>query len=377
MKALSNKCSSAEQMMSDTITLIDRIYEAAVIPELWPDVCASLAGEVNGFSACILTIDTDQTLRWVCSPNIDEQMERYSRSDMKLQNPRPERSMLLAPMAFARDIDVMTDDEIATDPIYDTFLRPLGLGWSMGAVFPEPSGHTLIFDFIGRSSEGPFSTQALDYVNSLKGDLARAALISSRMTFRQAQSITATLSLLGLPAAVLSDDNRVLAMNDDMEALSPRIRTGAANRISLKNPAANGLVLAALEQLAVARASNVQSIPLAAEEGSSALILHLLPVRRNARDIFSRSLAVLIATPVGLAGPPDMRVLSGLFDLTPGEARVARELASGASPEAVAIKLGLKLETVRTYLKSIFLKTGTRRQAELTRMLSGLGRLAV
>ena len=44
--------------MSDAMTLIDRIYEAAVIPELWPDVCASLAEEVNGFSACILTADT-------------------------------------------------------------------------------------------------------------------------------------------------------------------------------------------------------------------------------------------------------------------------------------------------------------------------------
>jgi DNA-binding CsgD family transcriptional regulator len=363
--------------MPDVLTLIDRIYEAAVIPELWPDVCASLAEEVNAYSACILTADTGGAIRWVCSPNIDEQMERYASVENRPHNPRPERSMQFSPMSFARDIDVMTAEEIADDAIYNEFLRPLGLGWSMGAVLPEPSGHTLIFDFLGRSSDGPFSTGALDHINSLKGDLARAALISSRMIFRQAQSITSTLSLIGLPAAVLSDDNRVLAMNEDMEALSPRIRTGAADRISLKNPAANGLVLTALEQLSVARASNVQSIPLAAEENAPALILHLMPVRRNARDIFSRSLAVLIATPVGVAGAPDMRVLSGLFDLTPGEARVARELASGASLEAVAIKLGLKLETVRTYLKRIFQKTGTRRQAELTRMLSGLGRLAI
>ncbi len=362
--------------MPEALTLIDRIYEAAVIPELWPDVCVSLAADVNGFSACLLTIDTDQTLRWVCSPNIDEQMERYSRSEIRFQNPRPERSMLLSPMAFARDIDVMTAEEIAADPIYDAFLRPLGLGWSMGAVLPEPSGHTLIFDFIGWADSGPFPVAALNHVNSLKGDLARAALISSRMIFRQAQTIAATLSMIGLPAAVMGDDNRVLAMNEDMEALAPRIRTGAANRLSLENPAANALVLAALEQLRVAPAASVQSIPLAAGENTPALILHLLPVRRNARDIFSKSLAVLIATPVGQAGPPDMRVLSGLFDLTPGEARVARELASGASLEAVSIKLGLKLETVRTYLKRIFLKTGTRRQAELTRMLSGLGRLA-
>ncbi|WP_426239743.1 helix-turn-helix transcriptional regulator [Pararhizobium sp. DWP1-1-3] len=363
--------------MSDDMTLIDRIYEAAVIPELWPDVCASLAEEVSGFSAGILTIDTDSTMRWVCSPNIAEQMERYAASEVKLQNPRPERSMQLSPMAFARDVDLMTAEEIAADPIYNTFLRPVGLGWSMGAVLTEPSGHTLIFDMIGRSSDGPFSIAALDRANSLKGDLARATLIASRMVFRQAESIAATLALIGLPAAVLGNDNRVLAMNDDMEALSPRIRTGAANRISLKNPTVNGLVLAALDQLVVAQASNVQSIPLAAEQGMPALILHLLPVRRNARDIFSKSLAVLIATPVGQAGPPDMRVLSGLFDLTPGEARVARELASGASLEAVSVKLGLKLETVRTYLKRIFLKTGTRRQAELTYMLSGLGRLTV
>ncbi|CAN7556571.1 helix-turn-helix transcriptional regulator [Pararhizobium sp. LjRoot238] len=363
--------------MSETETLIDRIYEASVIPELWPDVCVGLAAEVNGFSACILTIDTKQAFRWVCSPNIDEQMERYSRSEIRFQNPRPERSLLLSPTAFARDIDVMTAEEIAADPVYDAFLRPLGLGWSMGAVLQEPSGHTLIFDMIGWADSGPFSVEALDRVNRLKGDLARAALISSRMIFRQAQNIATTLSMIGLPAAVMGEDSRVLAMNEDMEALAPRVRTGAGNKLSLENPAANALVLAALEQLRVAQAANVQSIPLAAGENTSALILHLLPVRRNARDIFSKSLAVLIATPVGQAGPPDMRVLSGLFDLTPGEARVARELASGTSLEAVAIKLGLKLETVRTYLKRIFFKTGTRRQAELTRMLSGLGRLAV
>ena len=33
-------------------------------------------------------------------------------------------------------------------------------------------------------------------------------------------------------------------------------------------------------------------------------------------------------------------------------------------------------ETVRTYLKRIFFKTGTRRQAELTHLLSGIGRVA-
>lgn len=362
--------------MSDASTLIDRIYEAAVIPELWSDVCISLAAEVNAYSACLLTIGTDQRIEWICSPNINDAMTRYSRSEVRYQNVRPERSLISSPAAFSRDIDVMTAQEIIDDPIYNAFLRPMGLGWSMGAVFREPSGHTLIFDFIAREADGPFSNTHVDRLNSMKGDLARAALISSRLTFRQAENITSTMSMLGLPAIVVGEDNRVLAMNDGMEGLAPRIRTGAANRLSLENLAVNALVLGALDELRFVEAAKVQSIPLPAVEDQPALILHLLPVRRHARDIFSRGLAVMIATPVGLAGPPDLRVLSGLFDLTPGEARVARELSSGANLETVAMTLGLSLETVRTYLKRIFFKTGTRRQAELTHLLSGLGRVA-
>ncbi|WP_438749238.1 helix-turn-helix transcriptional regulator [Pararhizobium sp. O133] len=362
--------------MTEASTLIDRIYEAAVIPELWSDVCTSLAAEVNAYSACLLTIGTDQRIEWICSPNINDAMVRYSRSDVRFQNVRPERSLVSSPSAFSRDIDVMTAQEIVDDPIYNAFLRPMGLGWSMGAVFQEPSGHTLIFDFIGRESDGPFSTERVDRLNSMKGDLARAALISSRLTFRQAENISSTMAMLGLPAMVVGEDNRVLVMNEGMEGLAPRIRTGAANKLSLENPAINTLVLSALDQLRTAETAKVQSIPLPAIEDHPALILHLLPVRRHARDIFSRGLAVVIATPVGLTGPPDLRVLSGLFDLTPGEARVARELSSGANLESVAVTLGLSIETVRTYLKRIFFKTGTRRQAELTHLLSGLGRVA-
>ncbi|MDQ0319794.1 DNA-binding CsgD family transcriptional regulator [Pararhizobium capsulatum DSM 1112] len=363
-------------MILDKPALIDRIYEAAVIPELWSDVCDSLAAAVDGYSTCIWSIDSNQSARWVSSPHIQDALEKYSRSELRFENVRPGRSIQMFPMSFARDIDVMTAKEIEDDAIYNAFLRPLGVGWSMGSVLPEPSGHTLIFDFMRRTDLGPFEPRHLDFVNSLKGDLARATLISSRMVFQQARSIASALSLVGLPAAVLGDEQQVLAMNDEMEALAPRIRTGAGDRISIDQPQANRLLQRSFELLSVPESPRVQSLPLAATAEEPALVLHVLPVRRNARDIFSRSMAVLMATPVGGAGLPDIGVLAGLFDLTPGEARVARELAKGASIEAVAAILNLSIETVRTYLKRIFLKTGTRRQPELASLLSGLGRVA-
>jgi DNA-binding CsgD family transcriptional regulator len=58
-------------------------------------------------------------------------------------------------------------------------------------------------------------------------------------------------------------------------------------------------------------------------------------------------------------------LLKNRFGLTPAEARLVLRLVSGGSLRSAARALGIKYETVRTHLKSIFQKTGTRRQAEL------------
>jgi len=60
-----------------------------------------------------------------------------------------------------------------------------------------------------------------------------------------------------------------------------------------------------------------------------------------------------------------MEFLKNKFDLTPAEARLVVRLITGESLRPCAKALGIKYETVRTYLKSVFQKTKTRRQAEL------------
>src|SRR5215471_12795656 len=57
--------------------------------------------------------------------------------------------------------------------------------------------------------------------------------------------------------------------------------------------------------------------------------------------------------------------LQDRFHLTRSEARVVVHLFQGTSLKSSAEALGVKYETVRSYLKSAFLKTGTHRQAEL------------
>jgi DNA-binding CsgD family transcriptional regulator len=57
--------------------------------------------------------------------------------------------------------------------------------------------------------------------------------------------------------------------------------------------------------------------------------------------------------------------LEDRFHLTHAEARLVVQLVQGTSLRSSAQALGVKYETVRSYLKSAFLKTGTHRQAEL------------
>lgn len=67
-----------------------------------------------------------------------------------------------------------------------------------------------------------------------------------------------------------------------------------------------------------------------------------------------------------VASPDRLRKLLGL---SPAEARLAHALASGASLEEAAHETAIQVGTARGYLKQIFGKTATTRQAELVRLV--------
>ena len=59
------------------------------------------------------------------------------------------------------------------------------------------------------------------------------------------------------------------------------------------------------------------------------------------------------------------------FCLTPAEVKIALGIADGKTLATVAEERGVSVSTVRTQLKSVFVKTGTHRQAELVALLVG------
>jgi DNA-binding CsgD family transcriptional regulator len=179
-----------------------------------------------------------------------------------------------------------------------------------------------------------------------------------------------TLAIVGLPACVVDTAGRALAVNGLFEILRPRLVAVLGDRICIANKIANDLLHQSIGELNSRGAKAVSPIPVPAIEGFPALILHVASMRHSAQVVFQRASALMVATPLSKPSMPPVALVAALFGLTRSEARVAEGIIHGKSVGRVANDLGLSVATVRSYLKSVFGKTGVHRQAELVSLLA-------
>lgn len=91
---------------------------------------------------------------------------------------------------------------------------------------------------------------------------------------------------------------------------------------------ANGLMAEALENARTSDSFVSRSFPLPHTKAAPQAVVHLVPVRGSARDIFLNAAFFMVVTPVDRSRVHTAETIQGLFDLTPAEARVARLLAA-------------------------------------------------
>ncbi|MBL8583458.1 MAG: helix-turn-helix transcriptional regulator [Rhizobiaceae bacterium] len=351
-----------------TEALVDLIYEAAVVPGLWPTTLERIATATNSLGGLLFAVNAAQQGSWVASKHIAPLMQKFVEGDYARHNVRPARGLAAQYFGFMADLDVMTAEEIEHDLIYREILRPGGVAWTCGAVVSTPNGDLLVFDFDRSPRAGPFDRKTLSFLDSLRPHLARAGVLASHLNLQRARAATATLDALGLPGAVLGQNGRVISANPRLEIMESQIQIRAFDRISLVHASSDDLMKQALAH--ITDDSSVRSIPVPATDDAPALIVHIVPIRRQAHDVLAGATSLLVVTDLTTPIAPHVGLLCGLFDLTPSEARVASLLAGGSDVGNCAGALGVSRETVRTQLKSVMAKTGTSRQAELIGLLS-------
>ncbi|WP_020178157.1 helix-turn-helix transcriptional regulator [Methylopila sp. M107] len=349
---------------------IDRIYEAAALPELWPDVFHDLA-TANGFAGGGVITVNERFARGVVSPGVKDLFDEYAAKGWAVRNGRVARAAALKHHGFLRDRDFMSEEEIEADPMHNELLRPRGFGRGVGSVVDSPNGDSVVLIFERLYALGPVDPATLPKLDLARPHLARAALLSGRLELERLRAQVDALSGLGVPAAVLTDDGRAMAANHEFEALSAQVAIGARDAVTLVDPSSDALFRAA-----ISRQTGVppvgRSIPLKATGDAPAAVFHVLPVRRAARDVFTRATWLIAIAALRKAKVEDPTILSGLYDLTPSEARVAGKIIEGETVADIASALALTEATIRTQLRGVFAKTGTSRQGELVSLCGGL-----
>lgn len=349
--------------------LADRVYEAAVVPDLWASTLSEIGQFGEGVGALLFT-SQGQDFRYVASPELQDFVAEFMSGGWVARNDRPARLFSKPHAGFLTDLDVYTPEEIEANPMFTEFLRPHGLGWGAATAITVPSGEQIVVDVERAYDRGPVPAQVVARLDPLRPHLARAATLSARLRLQAVQVAADVLELVGLPAAVLGRQGQALAMNQSCQSmLGTTARDG--RRFSLVDASADRLLVDALQGLARPGLPGPQSIPIRAWEDGAPAIAHVLPVRRSARDLFTAASAVVIITPLAQGTVPSLSLLEGLFDLTPAEARVARGIAGCRTVEQIAIDVGTSPHTVRAQLKAVMAKTGVNRQAELVSLLSG------
>lgn len=364
--------------------LIGKIYDAAVMPELWPVFLEQLSEAFNSrgtviylmdFSSRSATCRSDE-ISFIQSARIAPETavsydRYYSKVNVWLENSRdlPEGKLITTDRLFPVR-------ELAKTEWYNDWLKPQGY-------FHAMIGHLLKQDTLAvrlsifRPKQQPFSADETALFARLVPHLRRACMVHKKLS--EVERVQATdIDLLNrLPVGLVLFDKcgQAVFINHMAETLdgfclnaAGRCLAGSANETR------------ALRQL----------IDNAAELGRcNAMSLH----RNNSNRPLSAIAVSLQSRPLPFSGsapavalfiydpdrPLDLddNLLTQCYGLSPAEAKLATALLRGQAPGDYAQTRGISNNTVKTQLKQVLAKTGTHRQSELMQLLvTGFGMLA-
>ncbi len=367
------------------LQIVDLIYEAALQPELWPNVMNSIQNAVSGCGTLLGTDVGGQPSSLEFTGYDSLAMTRFAthyadKSYVWSLLPRAAEGALIHDRhvlpAQQRRRDVFANEWAVEYDTTDCVVIPLVKRPNLTA-----------FAVLARSPGcGEFDDEALEFSKRLVPHLQRAVQIKARLDdaeiraelsidvietledgviFVTAESeVTyanrAGLRLLAANDAALSLRGAFLRANkSDIKMSLGRLIAGASGRIG-EGERVGGML--AIEMKNQMRPLTVFCVPLpASQRGSLA--------RHPTAMLLLSDTARTIQTPAS--------ALSALFHLTPAEARLALHLAGGLTLAEAASAFGVTRTTVTSQLSAIFKKTHTNRQGELIGLLHNLPKMSV
>jgi len=366
--------------LEDRVTsIIGQIYEAVEDETAWPSVLLSLS-DCFGGAGCGFTVDNARSGRTSVSVSarldpyrVREYNEHYHTVDLFTSR---SRSLAAAGRAFASHT-YLTDAELGQSEFYNDFLRKHPLFYNMAGSMSLDEGTGVYLTLLRAKRARPFSQGELDLLDLLLPHFRRAArlglsLRSSRTPYQALDRLRAGVIFVDSAGKVTFANAVAAKMSDDHDGLHL-----TPNGLTLASPAgrrdlARLRALAATESRQNGNAA-VGVLAVTRPSGRRPYLLRVSPLRALDLSVACENATIVILiTDLEESSGVDSDALRVVFGLTPAECRLAALLAEGDDLTEASEQLSITRNTVRAQLRSIFEKTGVRRQAELVALISRL-----
>ena len=363
-------------------TLIGEIYDAAIDPNLWVQTLAGAARFVGGPAAALFSKSAASlTGANVYDLGIDPHYTQlYFQSYIKI-DPLTLGHVFTETCEPIATSDLVPYDEFLQSRFYQEWARPQGFVDFVASVLDRSPASAALFGVFRHETDGIVDDEARRRMRLIAPHIRRATLIAGVIDLRTIAAANLAESLDGLSASMFLVDaeGRVVHANTAGHRL-----LDAADIFRIANGRLTALeapIDRELREIIAATAGGdaahwgPRALPCRSSTSNDGerYVAHALPLaseaRRNA-GVRSATLALFVnKTDVSTPSLPE--AIARAYKLTLTELRVLLAIVDvGGAPE-VANVLGIATSTVKTHLSRLYEKTGTRRQADLAKLVAG------
>lgn len=359
-------------MANDADCVIASLYEAAALPELWKGALQSLA-DLTGSRGVVLSQANRDHAALICSANLDSTGAQFFEQGWNTRDFRTESFLRRlhgagrqeAMLPFVADQDIISHEDMKASDYYRDFAHSAGVPWFCATGIRIVNGVVIGVALQRSESQGPFGNAELTRLNTLLPQLQRVMSLASRVAHQQHSAMMDALDWIDEAAILLDEKADIVGISRAGEAMIGTALRRQRNSIAAIDPACRAAFAAFIEAGCGSRArSGTMPAPLRlARANDTPVLAQLAPIVGQAQDVFGSANTLLLLSPVGQPVPVRAELLRAAFDLTPGEARVARLLTTGMGVKSIATTLAISESGVRFHIKAILSKNGFRRQA--------------
>ncbi len=245
------------------------------------------------------------------------------------------------------------------------------------ASFIEPDvAFRYVMRLYRKSGIAPFDAEETQLAQILMSQLGKAMEAASRIGNAEIERAlySDVLDRLQVGVLILDQTGRLLRVSDRANAMLTA-RDGlqlTGDKLRATITAEDKKLQSAIRDVLSGEASSVSGTGLSLSKSSTTRKMGLI-VRRIDGEVAPHgagwpAVAIYIRD-ADMSPDLEAEMMRQIFDLTPAEAAVARRLTDGLSLEDTAAALDISRNTARAHLRSIFSKSGIRRQTELVRLV--------